>query len=82
MYFTSQSPETTPEAKLFNCRNELDALNEVFDTLHRSIESNEDEYYRSDGWLVMLIQNDLEEIKKNISEVQEELYPIGKGDAL
>ncbi len=75
MYFTHQSPEQTIESRLLNCRNELDALNKVFDTLHRSILANEEEYYRSDGWLVMLIQSDLEKINETIGVIQHELYP-------
>ncbi len=75
MYFTQSPTETSAYGRLRNCRDELDAVISVLNTLNRSIESNEEEIYRSDAYLVSLVQSDLEKIQVELDTIQNSIVP-------
>ncbi len=75
LYFTHPPPETSSYGKLRNCRDEIDAIISVLNTVTRSIENQEDETFHSDAYLVTLIQQDLETIGKELTEIQQHIVP-------
>ena len=75
MYFTHPPPETSSYGKLRNCRDEIDAIISVLNTLHRSIENQEDEFFHSDCYIVSMIQKDLDFIGKELTEIQNHIIP-------
>ncbi len=75
MYFTQSPPETSAHGRLRNCRDELDMVISMMNTLSRSIECNEDETYHSDMTLISLLQSDLTEINLQLKAIQDGIVP-------
>lgn len=67
----------TIERRLAYCVDEIHPIIDLLGTLTRSIQTNEEDYYKSDIWLLMVMQRELAHISTQIELVHQEIIKRG-----
>lgn len=60
------SADATTKERLQFANDELDDVRTIFNTLHRSILSNDQEYYHSDVTLLILLEEQIDKVQEQI----------------